>query len=959
MMHSFPRLLLTGVSGVLLLCFVTTLSDSSAQQRPVLRRVTALELPQSTGVIRLEFGLTAPQSRRWEGSIHTSAGEILSTWGWHFRDLDTDRVVGNNGWTLMTHLHDDPALAYSPTLPLSVPIMPNGVNCAIKAPDSAELTVKTNRGEVSFRLSELQARGRLTFFEADVAAVYSPTIRPLTRGAASQHDFPSVTAVGDEVFAAWVTFHNERNFVYMAQRKQGTWITHKVAELWGDYYGSAIAAEGSDKAVVIWSEYEDERWRLVSRTFHLTTGRLGAPQYVAPGGRRQYFHHMTTDSNGAPWLVWQEFADGNFEIFAARRASGKWSEPITISESPANDWNPAIAAGSDGAVYVAWDSYRRGNYDIFLRTVRAGSRGPVVQVTRAETYDAYPSIAVDPQNGVWLAWEEARPNWGKDFGVIVKKGSRLHDSRRLRVVRYKDGKFSEPATPLEKTLPGWLREMNEYAHLTIGANGLPYLFFRHEIPPVTPVTSRTERRIGSKVTINNPWYEIVRHFSTINVTSFDGKSWQPVRELPHSEGRCHMQSGSVLVGDKLLYLWPSDGRTFSDPHVRTAQLQYVELETNRRPAAADGMKPFQSEPIGVADAAPTEERDVERVRAVRWQDRAPLRLFRGDLHRHTDISMDGGFDGDIVDNYRYAIDVAKLDFLAITDHTIHETQNYARYDWWRSRQTATMFNNPGHFVAFFAYERTVGYPGGHRNIISTRRGAQQFRVSDEEYSGVELYSDRLFPYLRANGDISIPHTTGSGGGTDWSGVNDPRVEPVLEIFQSMRGSYEEPNGPAKANINRPNGVAWKAWAKGARLGVIASSDHQSTHQSYACVYAEELTAKSIHNGLKMRRTYGATDNIIVKFQAVTDAGNVYKMGQELVTDSSPVLAVEIHGTANLAKVDLIANGKILLSRSPESATDKFTYRDLDAAEGARYYYLRVVQKDKQIAWSSPIWADYR
>ena len=144
----------------------------------------------------------------------------------------------------------------------------------------------------------------------------------------------------------------------------------------------------------------------------------------------------------------------------------------------------------------------------------------------------------------------------------------------------------------------------------------------------------------------------------------------------------------------------------------------------------------------VAPAAPTEKRDIEAVRAARWQ---KDRLFRGDLHRHTDISADADRDGDILDTYRYAIDAAALDFLAVTDHSGAQRLNYYRYDWWRNRQIATLFDNPGRFVTFFAYERTVTYPGGHRNIISARRDAQPFRISDEEFSGVKSYATRLFP----------------------------------------------------------------------------------------------------------------------------------------------------------------------------------------------------------------------
>ena len=36
----------------------------------------------------------------------------------------------------------------------------------------------------------------------------------------------------------------------------------------------------------------------------------------------------------------------------------------------------------------------------------------------------------------------------------------------------------------------------------------------------------------------------------------------------------------------------------------------------------------------------------------------PLRILRGEFHRHSEISMDGGNDGTIIDQYRYMLDAS-------------------------------------------------------------------------------------------------------------------------------------------------------------------------------------------------------------------------------------------------------------------------------------------------------------
>ena len=139
--------------------------------------------------------------------------------------------------------------------------------------------------------------------------------------------------------------------------------------------------------------------------------------------------------------------------------------------------------------------------------------------------------------------------------------------------------------------------------------------------------------------------------------------------------------------------------------------------------------------------------------------------------------------------------------------------------------------------------------------------------------------------------------------------------------------------------------------------MIASSDHRSTHQSYAAVYAPELTAEAIHTWIKKRRTFAATDNIIIRYEAVAADGETYKMGEEIRSGRVPELRVEIRGTAPLDRVEIIGNGRILLAREPGTNNDSFSFRDNNPPEGPAFYYVRLRQTDKALAWSSPIWVE--
>ncbi len=114
----------------------------------------------------------------------------------------------------------------------------------------------------------------------------------------------------------------------------------------------------------------------------------------------------------------------------------------------------------------------------------------------------------------------------------------------------------------------------------------------------------------------------------------------------------------------------------------------------------------------------------------------------------------------------------------------------------------------------------------------------------------------LYRYLKELGGICACHTSATGMGTDWRD-NDPTVEPLVEIYQGDRMTYEmeeapragyDPKGRQKpANIGGwyPKGFIDTPWEKGYRLGFQASSDHWSTHISYTVVLAEEHTREGI------------------------------------------------------------------------------------------------------------------
>src|SRR5262249_13458043 len=303
-------------------------------------------------------------------------------------------------------------------------------------------------------------------------------------------------------------------------------------------------------------------------------------------------------------------------------------------------------------------------------------------------------------------------------------------------------------------------------------------------------------------------------------------------------------------------------------------------------------------------------------------------------------------------------DVARLDFIAPTDHVSlgTPTAEYIQgddYHWWRIQKAVDLFERRGVFVPIYAYERSMQSPGGHRNVLYLKRGANPVlgNIKDPNDNAAFLWNR-----LRGQEVLVFPHTPGDVMQPliQWNDKN-PDFEPLIEIYQGLRSSYEYRNAPADGRLGNtqttePGHFYLDALAKGWRYGVEASSDHLATHISYTGVYSEEHSRPALFRAMKARHTFAASDKIIVDFRM---GGHL--MGDEFRAWPPPAAEVKVIGTAGLRRVEVVRNNQIVYTASPGSDQAQFRYQDAQPVRGGAYYYLRVIQEDGNMAWSSPIW----
>jgi len=151
---------------------------------------------------------------------------------------------------------------------------------------------------------------------------------------------------------------------------------------------------------------------------------------------------------------------------------------------------------------------------------------------------------------------------------------------------------------------------------------------------------------------------------------------------------------------------------------------------------------------------------------------------------------------------------------------------------------------------------------------------------------------------------------------------------------------------------RPKGFIDLALEKGYKLSFEASSDHVSTHISYANIYVTGLNREAVLDGFKKRHLYAPTDNIV----ADVSSGS-HMMGDEFSTASLPSLQVKFAGTAPFAKVHIVKDGKYVYTTEPKTATVNFSWQDMSATPG-KMSYVRGEQENGEMVWASPMWITY-
>lgn len=775
------------------------------------------------------------------------------------------------------------------------------------------------------------------------------------------------TTDGTRVVASIRHHHGQGDDVAVVALRGTTVTEPEVLSAEKGQYVRPVLAAADGALCCLWTASEPERRSAIWFSLHRAGSWTPARRLLPDEARAHQNPEVAGDRRGRFAVAYQQHTGTGYDIHCRIWDGERWQAPVVLSDATSDDWDPALCFDPEGTLHVLWSGFRDGDYDIYWK--RLPGDGAARRISARGEYDLHPSAAAARDGAVWAAWDVVRIPGHTSSGRTTITGANLRrevDSSGRRGARsfvqvkvLQGDTLRIPGQPRRQIRApgGYLLAHCGLAKIALGAE--PWIFYR--------VLRRN----------TNPWLPrggIGYYWDLLGRPFRDGE-WQAAQRFQNSDG--YLEEAGLWAGPKGIdVVWGGERRRTSLRRARGAGADQAEQNhhgdfdnvagCNGDVYLASILEDGAARPDAgsLRAASDLQDRDVTARRGRAGHEIVlrgrTYRLLWGDTHRHSNVSRcSAGAEPSPDDLYRYGADVCNYDFFALSDHAEHHRlgrQDRGYYYWWLQQKLADLYHVPESLSVLYNFEWTLVFPDGHHNTIfpgrPTVRLARDLARSSRLKRGWDLLAKRG---VRA---ITIPHTGADPRmGTAWE-IQDDRYQRLCEIFQSCRGSYEHAGCPREfTNTQNKKGFYWNALNKGFHVGVIASSDH-GYGVAYACVYAGANTREAIWQAMWDRRTYGSTTyGLVLELRS-----GEHFMGECFKTKEAPSLQVYARGALPLRSIEILGRSSALhrvgsVGQPLGTREHRLQWTDPDwlQQDGEQWYYVRVIQVDDEMAWSSPIW----
>ena len=630
------------------------------------------------------------------------------------------------------------------------------------------------------------------------------------------------------------------------------------------------------------------------------------------------------------WLVF-EVSNGDATQLMMMRCGldniKQWSTPTQLSNVSSWCSRASLAVTPDNAVWCVYDSYADYHYDVYLQ--RLDNDSEAIKVSNGNYHSLHPALTASEDGKLWIAYANNTNIARREQWWLTK----------WNIVRCFDGEtlYDVPIQPErdvynEDSFQGW-----EFPDLFVEPSGRVWLFGQSS--------------------------------HTLYMASCSSSGWSDLHTI--SEKHWASWKPRIRVTSKAPYYVISMG-------LNGAQLQKLELVDSA------------TEPplLNIHEAIPANPPQIKHPRpSLETSEGEVLNYYFGDLHCH---SVYGDATSDVDEVYHRYRDAYGYDFATLTEHDyldgIMLSQSELNMIWNTSRR----LSEDSKFIAMYAYEWTSPAIAEHVTEGATVGEGHRHVIYPDDTGELVNYGDptantgaKLLSRLKGRRALVIPHHT-SWSGTDWD-AHDPELQRVVEIC-STHGRFEYsgnlPIGYRRDHIH-PHKFVLDALDRGYRLGFVGGSDshglrwhatepegrdsfvpagtrvgwkEDSFRTGMTVVLAPELTREALFEGIYNRHCYATTGEFIVLDFRV----NGQLMGSELEVNETPHISLSVKGSSALHSVEVIRSGHVFsrvhLGADENVSSIQFELDDnIIIPNESHYYYLRVLQADGNMAWSSPIW----
>ncbi|MFH0944127.1 MAG: CehA/McbA family metallohydrolase [Planctomycetota bacterium] len=366
-------------------------------------------------------------------------------------------------------------------------------------------------------------------------------------------------------------------------------------------------------------------------------------------------------------------------------------------------------------------------------------------------------------------------------------------------------------------------------------------------------------------------------------------------------------------------------------------------------------------------------REITATSNPLWVIQNPPPFLWADLHGHSNFSDGTGLPEDY---FRYARDVAGLDAAALTDHDHFGVRFLDSHPqlWEEIRNQVVAFHEPGKFVTLLGFEWT-SWLHGHRHVLYFQDEGELLSCLDPT---VETPA-QLWAGLEGQDALTFAHhSAGEPVPIDWRFRPDPRFEPVTEIM-SVHGNSESPAAPRAVQGGREGNFVRDVLDGGVRFGFIGGGDSHDGHPGLphlsaayghqaarpgadrdylgtgglAAILSPERTRKGIHRAMMERRVY-ATSGPRILLQVSIEGHRMGSVVQASAVSKTPKLNFLVIACAPLDRLEMVQKGRLSGRQKLQGQMELQGALPLNELQAGDYVYLRAIQQDGGVAWSSPI-----